>query len=180
MPFLFSLGHSTLSRRGSGQRKETPKKQRQCRHLPRLGFPLWTPLSEAPPLQGMTKGGNPSPLRRERQICSRLRGPWGSGANRFVVCPLGHSLCSILFSLLPSARRGPRWPPAAGRCRPGGKGRGEALDFRARKIVGLKAKGLMIFPPPTLYLSFGVCDKAAYVSEHSSRFATPSAPRGSQ
>src|ERR1035441_8145626 len=79
-PFLFSLGHSTLSRRGSKQRKETPKRQRQCRHLPRLGFPLWTPSSEAPPLQGMTKGGNPSPLRRERQCCSRLRGPWGSGA----------------------------------------------------------------------------------------------------
>src|ERR1039458_2577714 len=45
-----------VSRRGSEQRKETPKKQRQCRHLPRLGFPLWNPSSEAPPLQDRKSG----------------------------------------------------------------------------------------------------------------------------
>ena len=133
-----------VSRRGSGQRKETPRKQRQCRHLPRLGFPLWTPLSEAPPLQGMTKGGNPSPLRRERQICSRLRGPWGSGAN-----PPWFALRVTSFAVFyfhPGRRQERPRPAPCGRlaCWATSWGRRqseEALDFRARKDAGLKAKG---------------------------------------
>jgi hypothetical protein len=62
---------------------------------------------------------------------------------------------------------------------------GVAMDFTPGKrtavlvLPSVKAKGLMIFPPPTLYLSLWVCVKAAYVSEHSSGFVTPSAPRGS-
>ena len=109
-------------------------RQRACRLFPRLGFPLWNPSSEAPPLQGMAKGGNPSPLRRERQICSRLRGPWGSGAN-----PPWFALwvtAFAVFHFLPGRRphdMAAALPPVSRYGGSRGKGQGEALDFRARK-----------------------------------------------
>lgn len=99
------------SRRGSEQRKETPRNQRTCRLFPRLGFPLWNPSSEAPPFQGTPKGGNPS--FSTESLEARWSLFWGKGANHCVVCPSGHVLCSLLFSPWPPARAAaacPLWP----------------------------------------------------------------------
>ena len=122
------------------------KVSKPSRRSPRLGFPLWNPSSEAPPFQGIPKGGNPS--FSTEILEARWSLFWGKGANHCVVCPSGHVLCSWLFSphrRPTEGRGGPQRPDGAGHW---GKGHAEALDFRARKITGLKAKGLVIFPLP--------------------------------
>ena len=140
-----------VSRRGSEQRKETPKRQRQCRHLPRLGFPLWTPSSEAPPQQGMAKGGNPSPLRRVRQNSSRLRGPWGSGAN-----PPWFALRGTAFALIyfhPGRRQERPRPAPGGRCpvghQPGSKGLGGGFGFQGPERRGPESQKPFWFAVPS-------------------------------
>jgi len=160
-----------VSRRGSEQRKETPKKQRQCRHLPRLGFPLWNPSSEAPPLQGMAKGGNPSPLRRERQIYSRLRGPWGSGASPPWLALWGTAFAVLYFPLTAgkSGRGGPRCPAMAGLL---GQMPCGGFGFQGPKKTGPESQRLCDLSPAR------PCHKAASVSEHYGRFVAPSAPVG--
>jgi hypothetical protein len=76
-----------------------------------------------PPLDSSFRGapsarndqrGKPIPTTARKAKCSRLRGPWGSGANRFVVCPLGHVLCSLLFSPLAGGRT--TWPRPSPLC----------------------------------------------------------------
>ncbi len=175
-PFLFSLRGV-----GSGQRKKTPRRQRLCRHLPRLGFPLWNPPSEAPPLQGMAKGGNPSPLRRERQSGSRLRGPWGSGANRSVVCPSGHSLCRNLCpALYTGGQKAAAVAPVAVRRLPAGLGArlSVAGDFRPGKESPISFCPALKAPVLGHCSPAHPCHKAACVSEHSGGFVAPSAPVG--
>jgi hypothetical protein len=118
--------------------KGNTKEAKAVPPLPRLGFPLWNPSSEAPPRQGMTKGGNPSPLRRVRQIFSRLRGPWGSGAN-----PSWFALRGTAFALIyfyPGRRQERPRPAPCGRCpvghQPGSKSLGGGFGFQGPESRG--------------------------------------------
>ena len=137
---------SGLSFRGG---KRQARWQRQCRLFPRLGFPLWNPLSEAPPLQGTPKGGNPSFSTAEIEIGGASS--WGKGADHCVVCPSGHGFELFIFTLAAgkSGRGLPLvavWPVGP---RPGGDDREGRLWISGPvKDPGLKAKGPVIFPPP--------------------------------
>ena len=151
----------------AARRKETPRRQRRCRHLPRLGFPLWNPSSEASPQQGMAKGGNPSPLRRERQSCSRLRGP-GGVAQTLRGLPFGSRPLQVFIFPSPSARAAAVAPVSRYGGPVGAKAVRRLWVSGPGKDSGLKAKGLMIFPPPTPFgchplSGFVECGKAACV-----------------
>jgi hypothetical protein len=144
-------------------------------HPPPWFPPLESPFRGAPSARNGQRG---KPIPTSARKAKWFSPSWSLGEWRkpSVVCPLGHGLCSLFFS--------PHRRPGEGRGgpqRPDGAGQGQrpcgGFGFQSRKRPGLKAKGPMIFPPPTLYPSFRVCGKAASVSEHSSGFATPSAPR---
>jgi hypothetical protein len=145
---------------------------------PALVSPFGIPLPRRPLCKEWPKGETHPHFGEKGKVVLAYVVP-GGVAQTLRGLPFGSHPLQSFF--LPPHRRpgegrgGPQRPDGAGQR---GKGRAEALGFRARKIAGLKAKGFVIFPLPTLYLSSWVCGKAAYVSEHSSGFATPSAPKG--
>jgi hypothetical protein len=172
MPFLFSL-------RGVEARDERKHQggKGSAATSPALVYPVGIPLPRRPLCKEWPKGETHPHFGEKGKLVLAYVVP-GGVAQTLRGLPFGSQPLQIVIFPSPSARRGPRWPQ-----RPDGAGQGQrpcgGFGFQPRKRPGLKAKGFVIFPLPTLYLSLWVCGKAAYVSEHSSRFATPSAPRGS-
>ncbi len=103
-------------------------------------------------------GSSVEPLLGERR--KPLRGlPFGSRPLQLVIFPS------------PTANRGPRWPPAAGRCRPLGQRPCGGFGFQGPKNHGPESQRLGDLSPAR------PCHKAAYVSVHSVGFVAPSAPQ---
>ena len=137
--------------------------------------PFGIPLPRRPLCKEWPKGETHPHCGEKGKVFSPT---WSLGEWRkpSVVCPLGHILCKSFFFPLTDGQKAAAVAP----------GRRQVAGMGARLGSGLgflryapKAKGILVCPPPTLYLRLIECGKAAYVSEHSSGFATPSAPRGS-
>lgn len=81
---------------------------------PRLGFPPWNPLSEAPPTQRQPQGGQPIPPCRLLRFARAAQGPWGASRGpRTPARPSGRTPCALKVSNIEVIQG-----PASNRTRP--------------------------------------------------------------
>jgi hypothetical protein len=141
---LFYLSFFSSRQIGGVRRTETPRSKDRAAFPPPWFPPLESPFRGAPFPRYAQRG---KPILLHRWNRNRWSLFWGKGANHCVVCPLGHGFELFIFTLAvgKSGRGLPLvavWPVGP---RPGGRRqKGEALDFRARKCAGLKAKSFMV------------------------------------
>lgn len=99
-------------------REETEKSagtvHRDVPLAPRLGFPPWNPLSEAPPTQRQPQGGQPIPPCRLLRFARAAQGPWGASRGpRTPARPSGRTPCALKVSNIEVIQG-----PASNRTRP--------------------------------------------------------------
>jgi hypothetical protein len=126
MPFLFSL----RGMEAGGERKRQGSKGRAATS-PALVSPFGIPLPRRPLSKEWPKGETHPHFGEKGKVVLAFVVP-GGVAQTLVVCPLGHSLCSWLFS--PHRRPGEGRGGPSGRTVPArGKGHVEALGFSPEK-----------------------------------------------